>query len=111
MYWTRGEGPIKGPAGARSRLWVSAIFSVRNCKDAQPAIEACLAAHPELNLCSRIFLWHCTIGSEAASYADCIAQANKPDAVWKFVGTLSSAVIYGLRIPDEKWDCHPLGLA
>jgi len=81
------KGPSKGPAGAAVTIVEFSDFQCPHCKDAQPAIEKLLAAHPDVKFVFQNFpLAMHDWARKAASYADCIAQANKPDAFWKFVG-------------------------
>jgi protein-disulfide isomerase len=81
------KGPSKGPAGAAVTIVEFSDFQCPHCKDAQPAIEKLLAAHPDVKFVFQNYpLAMHDWARKAASYADCIGQANKPEAFWKFVG-------------------------
>ena len=86
------KGPSKGPATAAVTIVEFSDFQCPHCKDAQPAIEKLLAAHPDIKFVFQNFpLAAHDWARKAASYADCIAQAGKQDAFWKFVGDVFEA--------------------
>jgi protein-disulfide isomerase len=81
------KGPSKGPAAAPVTVVEFSDFQCPHCKDAQPAIEKLLAAHPDVKFVFQNFpLAMHDWAKKAASYADCVAHADKPEAFWKFVG-------------------------
>ncbi len=81
------KGPSKGATAAPVTIVEFSDFQCPHCKEAQPAIEKLLAAHPEVKFVFQNFpLASHDWARKAASYADCVAQAGKPDAFWKFVG-------------------------
>ena len=81
------KGPSKGPSAAPVTIVEFSDFQCPHCKEAQPAIEKLLAAHPEVRFVFQNFpLAMHDWARKAASYADCVAQVGKPDAFWKFVG-------------------------
>ncbi len=79
-------GPVKGSATAPITIVEFSDFQCPHCKDAQPAIEKLLTAHPEVKFIFQNYpLQMHDWARKAASYADCVARANK-DAFWKFSG-------------------------
>ena len=77
-------GPAKGPSAAAVTIVEFSDFQCPHCKDAQPVIEKLLPAHPEVKFVFQNFpLAMHDWARKAASYGDCVAQAN-PDAFWKF---------------------------
>ena len=81
-------GPVKGAATAPVTIVEFSDFQCPHCKDAQPAIEKLLTAHPEVKFVFQNYplLMH-DWARKAASYADCVARTNtKKDAFWKFSG-------------------------
>ena len=79
-------GPVKGAATAPVTIVEFSDFQCPHCKDAQPAIEKLLTAHPEVKFVFQNFpLAMHDWARKAASYADCVARTNK-DAFWKFSG-------------------------
>jgi protein-disulfide isomerase len=86
------KGPSKGPATAAVTIVEFSDFQCPHCKDAQPAIEKLLAAHPDIkfvfqNYPLALHDW----ARKGAAYADCVAHSSKPDAFWKFVGDVFEA--------------------
>jgi protein-disulfide isomerase len=98
------KGPSKGPAAAPVTVVEFSDFQCPHCKDAQPAIEKLLAAHPDVKFVFQNFpLAMHDWARKAASYADCVAQAGKPDAFWKFVGdTFAAQAEITASNADEK---------
>ena len=88
-------GPAKGPATAAVTVVEFSDFQCPHCKEALPAVEKLLTAHPEVRFVFQNFpLPSHDWARKAASYADCVARAasastnasiNK-DAFWKFSG-------------------------
>ena len=86
------KGPSKGPDKAAVTIVEFSDFQCPHCKDAQPAIEKLLAAHPDVKFVFQNFpLAMHDWARKAASYADCIAQTGNKDAFWKFVGDTFAA--------------------
>ncbi len=86
------KGPSKGPATAAVTIVEFSDFQCPHCKDAQPAIEKLLAAHPEIKFVFQNYpLPMHDWARKAASYADCVASSSKPEAFWKFVGDVFEA--------------------
>ncbi len=86
------KGPSKGVATAPVTIVEFSDFQCPHCKEAQPALEKLLAAHPEVKFVFQNFpLASHDWARKAASYADCVSQANKPEAFWKFVGDVFEA--------------------
>jgi len=86
------KGPSKGSKTAPVTIVEFSDFQCPHCKDAQPAIEKLLAAHPDVkfvfqNYPLALHDW----ARKAATYADCVAQTGKPDAFWKFSGDVFEA--------------------
>jgi protein-disulfide isomerase len=78
------KGPSKGPSTAAVTIVEFSDFQCPHCKEAQPAIEKLLAAHPDVKFTFQNFpLAMHEWARKAAAYADCVAQ-TKPDAFWKF---------------------------
>ncbi len=98
------KGPSKGPTAAPVTVVEFSDFQCPHCKDAQPAIEKLLAAHPDVKFVFQNFpLAMHDWARKAASYADCVAQAGKPDAFWKFVGdTFAAQAEITASNADEK---------
>lgn len=89
---TGASGPSKGPAKAAVTIVEFSDFQCPHCKEAQPALEKLLAAHPEVKFVFQNFpLASHDWARKAASYADCIAQTGKQDAFWKFSGDVFEA--------------------
>jgi protein-disulfide isomerase len=81
------KGPSKGPKAAPVTIVEFSDFQCPHCKEAQPAIEKLLTAHPDVKFVFQNFpLAMHDWARKAASYSDCVAQAGNPDAFWKFVG-------------------------
>jgi protein-disulfide isomerase len=78
-------GPSKGPANAAAVTIVEfSDFQCPHCKDAQPAVEKLLTAHPDVKFVFQNFpLTMHDWARKAASYADCVGRADKT-AFWKF---------------------------
>jgi len=86
------NGPSKGPADAPVTIVEFSDFQCPHCKDAQPALEKLLTAHPEVKFVFQNFpLTMHDWARKAASYADCVSRSPKPDAFWKFVGDVFAA--------------------
>ena len=86
------KGPAKGPANATVTIVEFSDLQCPHCKDAQPAIEKILAAHPEVKFVFQNFpLSGHDWARKAASYADCVAHSPTPDAFWKFVDDVFAA--------------------
>ena len=86
------KGPSKGPADAPVTIVEFSDFQCPHCKDAQPALEKILTAHPEVKFVFQNFpLTMHDWARKAASYADCVSRSPKPDAFWKFVGDVFAA--------------------
>ena len=80
------NGLAKGPANAAVTIVEFSDFQCPHCKDAQPALEKLLAAHPEVKFVFQNFpLSSHDWSRKAASYADCVAHSPSPNAFWKFV--------------------------
>ena len=78
------NGPVKGLATAPVTIVEFSDFQCPHCKDAQPAVEKLLAAHPEVKFVFQNFpLSMHDWARKAASYADCVGRADKT-AFWKF---------------------------
>ena len=78
------NGPVKGLATAPVMIVEFSDFQCPHCKDAQPAVEKLLAAHPEVKFVFQNFpLSMHDWARKAASYADCVGRADKT-AFWKF---------------------------
>ena len=82
-------GPVKGSATAPVTIVEFSDFQCPHCKDAQPAVEKVLAAHPDVKFVFQNFpLPMHDWARKAASYADCVARATNSsaskDAFWKF---------------------------
>ena len=77
-------GPSKGPATAAVTIVEFSDFQCPHCKDAQPAVEKLLTAHPDIKFVFQNFpLTMHDWARKAASYADCVGRADKT-AFWKF---------------------------
>ena len=86
------KGPSKGAASGPVTIVEFSDFQCPHCKEAQPAIEKLLAAHPDVKFVFQNFpLAMHDWARKAASYADCVAHSPKPDAFWKFVGDVFEA--------------------
>jgi len=86
------KGPSKGPAAAAVTIVEFSDFQCPHCKEAQPAIDKLLAGHPDIKFVFQNFpLAMHDWARKAASYADCVAQAGKPTAFWKFSGDVFEA--------------------
>jgi protein-disulfide isomerase len=98
------RGPSQGPATAPVTIVEFSDFQCPHCKDAQPVIEKLLAAHPDVKFVFQNFpLAMHDWARKAASYADCVAQAGKPDSFWKFVGdTFEAQAQITASNADEK---------
>jgi protein-disulfide isomerase len=78
------NGPVKGSTTAPVTIVEFSDFQCPHCKEAQPAIEKLLAAHPEVKFVFQNFpLSMHDWARKAASYADCVGRADKA-AFWKF---------------------------
>ena len=86
------KGPSKGTASGPVTIVEFSDFQCPHCKEAQPAIEKLLAAHPDVRFVFQNFpLAMHDWARKAASYADCVAHSPKPDVFWKFVGDVFEA--------------------
>jgi protein-disulfide isomerase len=86
------KGPSKGPATAPVTIVEFSDFECPHCKEAQPAVEKLLAAHPEVKFVFQNFpLAMHDWARKAASYADCVGRSSTPGAFWKFVGDVFEA--------------------
>ena len=78
------SGPVKGDAKAPVTMVEFSDYQCPHCKEALPAIEKLLTAHPEVKFVFQNFpLTMHDWARKAASYGDCVARVNK-DAFWKF---------------------------
>jgi protein-disulfide isomerase len=87
----KANGPHLGPANAAITIVEFSDLQCPHCKDAQPAVDKLLAAHPDVRLVFQNFpLPSHNWAFKAASYADCAGRANN-DAFWKFIHSVYEA--------------------
>ena len=87
----KATGPHMGPANASITIVEFSDLQCPHCKDAQPAVDKLMAAHPDVHLVFQNFpLPSHNWAFKAASYADCVARANN-DAFWKFLHSVYEA--------------------
>ncbi len=87
----KATGPHRGPANAAITIVEFSDLQCPHCKDAQPAVDKLLAAHPEVRLVFQNFpLPSHNWAFKAASYADCAGRTNN-DAFWKFIHSVYEA--------------------
>jgi protein-disulfide isomerase len=78
-------GPSRGPKAAPVTVVEFGDLQCPACKAAQPAIEALIAAEPNVHFVFQNFpLEMHNWAAKGAAYADCVGQASQ-DAFWKFV--------------------------
>jgi protein-disulfide isomerase len=88
---SKANGPHMGPANASITIVEFSDLQCPHCKDAQPAVDKLMAAHPDVHLVFQNFpLPSHNWAFKAASYADCVARANN-DAFWKFLHSVYEA--------------------
>jgi protein-disulfide isomerase len=86
------KGPTKGPATAPVTIVEFSDFQCPHCKEAQPAIEKLLTAHPEIKFVFQNFpLPMHDWARKAAAYADCVGQVAKAGEFWKFASDVFDA--------------------
>lgn len=85
-------GPSKGLPTAAVTIVEFSDFQCPHCKEAQPAIEKILTAHPEVKFVFQNYpLPMHDWARKAAAYADCVGHSAKPDAFWKFASDVFEA--------------------
>ncbi len=78
-------GPSRGPKTAPVTIVEFGDLQCPACKASQPAIEALIAAEPNVRFVFQNFpLEMHNWAAKGAAYADCVAQASN-DAFWKFI--------------------------
>lgn len=88
---TAANGVTRGPAKAPVAIVEFSDLQCPHCKQAQPTIEKLLNDEPNARFVFQQFpLPSHDWAMKAASYADCIGQANNP-AFWKFIDGVYNA--------------------
>jgi len=98
------KGPSRGPKDAAVTIVEFGDLQCPACKAAQPAIEALIAAEPNVRFVFQNFPlvdlhnW----AAKGAAYADCVGEASN-DAFWKFIAkTYETQVDINASNADEK---------
>jgi protein-disulfide isomerase len=96
-------GPARGPKDAPATVVEFGDLQCPACKAAQPAIEALMAAEPNVRLVFQNFpLEMHNWAAKGAAYADCVGRASN-DAFWKFVSkTYETQADITAENADEK---------
>jgi protein-disulfide isomerase len=96
-------GPARGPKDAPATIVEFGDLQCPACKAAQPAIEALMAAEPNVRLVFQNFpLEMHNWAAKGAAYADCVGRASN-DAFWKFVSkTYDTQADITAENADEK---------
>jgi protein-disulfide isomerase len=96
-------GPARGPKDAPATIVEFGDLQCPACKAAQPAIEALMAAEPNVRLVFQNFpLEMHNWAAKGAAYADCVGRASS-DAFWKFVAkTYETQADITAENADEK---------
>jgi protein-disulfide isomerase len=96
-------GPARGPKDAPATIVEFGDLQCPACKAAQPAIEALMAAEPNVRLVFQNFpLEMHNWAAKGAAYADCVGRASN-DAFWKFVAkTYETQADITAENADEK---------
>jgi protein-disulfide isomerase len=96
-------GPARGPKDAPATIVEFGDLQCPACKAAQPAIEALMAAEPNVRLVFQNFpLEMHNWAAKGAAYADCVGRASN-EAFWKFVSkTYETQADITAENADEK---------
>ncbi len=96
-------GPSRGPKDAPVTVVEFGDLQCPACKAAQPAIEALIAAEPNVRFVFQNFpLEMHNWAAKGAAYADCVAQASN-EAFWKFIAkTYETQADITAENADEK---------
>jgi protein-disulfide isomerase len=96
-------GPTRGPKDAPATVVEFGDLQCPACKAAQPAIEALMAAEPNVRLVFQNFpLEMHNWAAKGAAYADCVGRASN-EAFWKFVSkTYETQADITAENADEK---------
>jgi len=96
-------GPARGPKDAPATIVEFGDLQCPACKAAQPAIEALMAAEPNVRLVFQNFpLEMHNWAAKGATYADCVGRASN-EAFWKFVSkTYETQADITAENADEK---------
>ncbi len=85
-------GPSKGLPTAAVTIVEFSDFQCPHCKEAQPAVEKILTAHPEVKFVFQNYpLPMHDWARKAAAYADCVGHSSKSDVFWKFASDVFEA--------------------